>query len=55
MGKVKINLNLLLPEIPDERHACMQRSISIMQKHKDIEKTHLIPGSEENESRLCFH
>ena len=55
MEKVQINLNLLLPEIPDERDACVQRLISLMEKHKGVEKVHLIPGSEDNKAQLCFH
>lgn len=55
MEKIKINLDILLPEIPDERDVCVQRVISLMQKQKGVEKVHLIPGSEENEAKLCFH
>ncbi|TWI82631.1 heavy metal translocating P-type ATPase [Chitinophaga japonensis] len=55
MKKIKINLDLLLPEIPDERDACVQRIITVMQKHKGVEKAHLIPGNEANKAQLCFH
>ena len=55
MEKIQINLDILLPEIPDERDACVQRIISVMQKQKGIEKAHLIPGSEGNKAKLCFH
>ena len=55
MKKVQINLDILLPEIPDERDACVQRVIAIMQNHKGIEKAHLIPGNENNKAQLCFH
>ncbi|MBS1576790.1 MAG: heavy metal translocating P-type ATPase, partial [Bacteroidetes bacterium] len=55
MEKVQINLDLLLPEIPDERDACVKRLIAIMKKHKGIEKAHLISGTEENKAKLCFH
>lgn len=55
MEKVQINLDILLPEIPDERDACAQRMISAMQKQKGVEKAHLIPGSEDNKAKLCFH
>lgn len=55
MEKVQINLDILLPEIPDERDACVQRLISVMQKHKGIEKAHLTSDSEENKAKLCFH
>ena len=55
MQKVQINLSLLLPAIPDERDACVQRVISIMEKHKGIEKVHLVPASEQQKAQLCFH
>lgn len=37
MQKVKINLNLLLPEIPDERDACVARIIAVLKEHKGID------------------
>ena len=55
MEKIKIDLDLLLPEIPDERDACVQRIITMMQNHKGVEKAHLLPGNEKDEAKLCFH
>lgn len=55
MEKIKIDLDLLLPEIPDERDACVQRIIAVMQNHKGIEKTHLVAADGKNEAKLCFH
>lgn len=55
MEKAQINLEILLPEIPDERDACVQRLISVMQKHKGIENAHLIPAADGNNAKLCFH
>lgn len=55
MEKIKIDLDLLLSEIPDERDACVQRIISMMQNHKGIAKAHLLPGNEKDEAKLCFH
>ena len=55
MKKVQINLDLLLPEIPDERDACVKRLIAAMKKHKGIDKAHLIAGTEGNRAKLCFH
>ncbi|SIO01298.1 heavy metal translocating P-type ATPase [Chitinophaga niabensis] len=55
MEKIKIDLDLLLPEIPDERDACVQRIITMMQNHKGIAKAHLLPGNEKDEAKLCFH
>ena len=55
MEKTRINLDLLLPEIPDERDACVKRVIAVLEKRKGIEKAHLIPGTEQNKAKLCFH
>ncbi len=53
MQKTKINLNILLPEVPDERDECVLRIITVMQKHKGIEEVHVTRDS--NEAQLCFH
>lgn len=55
MQKVKINLNILLPEILDERDACVARIITQLQNHKGLEKVHLIPGNNKQQAQLCFH
>lgn len=55
MEKIKIDLDLLLPEVPDERDACVQRVITAMQHHKGIEKAHVIAADDRNSARLCFH
>ncbi|MBD3748588.1 MAG: heavy metal translocating P-type ATPase [Sphingobacteriales bacterium] len=55
MKKIKIDLQLLLPEIPNERDACVERLISSMEKQKGVEKAHLVPGNEKKETQLCFH
>lgn len=53
MEKVKINLEILLPNVPDERDACVERILSLMQKHKGIEKAHITGDGAE--AQLCFH
>lgn len=55
MKKIKINLAILLPEIPDERDACVQRLISIAQRQRGIEKVHLVPKDGDNDAQFCFH
>lgn len=55
MEKIKIDLDLLLPEIPDERDACVERIITMMQNHKGVAKAHLVPGDGKDEAKLCFH
>lgn len=55
MEKTKINLNILLPELPDERDACVERLIAVMQQQKGIEQTHIVAGNNGTAPMLCFH
>ena len=55
MEKLKINLAVLLPEIPSERDQCVSRIIHKAEQQKGIDKVHLIPGSENSKAQLCFH
>jgi Cd2+/Zn2+-exporting ATPase len=55
MEKIKINLAVLLPEIPDERDACVQRLISMAKRQRGIEKVHLVPKDGDNDAQFCFH
>jgi Zn2+/Cd2+-exporting ATPase len=52
--KTKINLDLILPEIPDERDECVKRLLEVMQNHKGIEKAHVVK-EDGNKATLCFH
>ncbi len=53
MQKTKIRLDILLPEVEDERDACVQRIITAMQHHKGVEQAHIV--GEGAEAQLCFH
>ena len=53
MQKTKINLTILLPEVPDERDECVQRIIAVMQKQKGVEEAHIV--GEGKDAQLCFH
>lgn len=55
MAKAQINLNILLPEIPHERDACVDRLIKALEVNKGIEKIHLKPKSGTSPAQLCFH
>lgn len=55
MEKTKINLDILLPEIPDERDRCVVRLIDRLQSTKGIDKVHVIAKEEDLPARLCFH
>lgn len=53
MEKTKINLDILLPEVPDERDACVQRIIETMQSHKGVTEAHVVGRGKE--AQLCLH
>lgn len=53
MQKTKINLNIILPDVPDERDECVQRIIAVMQKHKGVEEVHIVGSGKD--AQLCFH
>lgn len=55
MNKLQINLDILLPEIPDERDQCVSRIIERVQHHKGIEEVHIVPADENSRAKLCFH
>ena len=55
MEKTRINLDILLPEVPDERDECVNRIIRRLQFEKGIEKVHIIPGNGDSKAQICFH
>jgi len=55
MEKVKIDLDILLPELIDEKDACIDRLITSLEGHKEIEKVHLNSIHEQSKTQLCFH
>src|SRR4029078_4807668 len=55
MDKIKIDLDIVLPDIPDEKDDCVQRIIAATEKRKGIEKVHVVPKTATSKAKLCFH
>ena len=55
MEKTRINLDILLPEVPNERDECVNRIVTRLQYEKGIEKVHIIPGNGDHKAQICFH
>lgn len=55
MNKTKVNLDILLPEVPDERDECVKRIITSLQNKRGIDKVHVVPENENTKAQLCFH
>jgi Cd2+/Zn2+-exporting ATPase len=50
--KLVLDLTLVLPRVPDERDACVERLISLL-KSKNIDQAHVV--HEEGKAQLCLH
>lgn len=55
MKKIQINIDMVLPEVPDEGDACVNRIIKLLSAERGIEKLHVVPGTNSSKAELCFH
>lgn len=55
MNKIKINLDVLLPDVPDEKDACVQRIMSELKDTQGLEAIHIVPEQHDAKAQLCFH
>lgn len=55
MEKTAIDIDILLPEVPDDHDACVQRIIDTLQNKRGIDKVHVVPVNHEKKAKLCFH
>ncbi len=55
MKKLKLEIPLILPEVPDEKDKCVQELISLLREQKGLEKVHVSAAAENGVPQLCFH
>ena len=55
MERTRINLDILLPEVPDDRDECVSRIIRLLQPQRGIDKVHIIPKQGNKNAQLCLH
>jgi len=55
MDKIKIDLDIVLPDIPNEKDECVRRMVAATEKRKGIEKVHIVPETTTSKAKLCFH
>lgn len=55
MEKTKINLDIILPEVPNERDECVSRIIKSLEYKRGIDKVHVVPEKGNKKAQLCFH
>lgn len=54
MNKTTINLDILLPDVPDEKDACVKRIIEEMQRQRGIERACRHCGTQCRSSSFAF-
>jgi Zn2+/Cd2+-exporting ATPase len=52
---IKIDLPVLLPEVPDARDACVARLEAVIRESPGILSTHVVTGDMDREAHLCLH
>ncbi len=55
MEKTKINLDIILPQVPNERDECVSRIIESLAGKRGIDKVHVVPEDGNRKAQLCFH
>jgi len=55
MKKLEIEIPVILPGVPDEKDACVQRLIERLQYQKGLEKVHVADQTGNGIPKLCFH
>ena len=55
MKKTRINLDILLPNVPNERDECVSRIIKLLESKRGIDKVHIVPEDGSDKAQLCFH
>lgn len=52
-SSIQLEIQLLLPEVEDERDQCVERLQDLVKEHKGIQKAHIT--QEDGRARLCVH
>ena len=50
-----MQIPVVLPGVPDEKDACVERLIHRMEEQEAIEKVHVAQGKDTRQPQLCFH
>lgn len=55
MQKLQIDLNIVLPEVPDEKDQCVERLMGLLEDRPGIEKVHVRAATQTHPDQLCIH
>lgn len=55
MNKTKLELTVLMPDVPDAADQCVHRLMDLLHSKVGIDKAHIKVDSQSNSDRLCIH
>ena len=53
--RIRLDLPILLPDVPDAKDACVERLTSSLEEHDGIDRVHVAPSTNGEPDRLCIH
>ena len=53
--KLKLEITMLLPDIPDVRDKCAERLLRSLSEKEGVEHVHIIENEAEEPAQLCIH
>ena len=55
MEKARIDISLVLPDVPDAQDTCVNRLINLLEAKEGIDAAHLLDPSKDKSNQLCIH
>ena len=55
MKKLQLKIPVILPQVPNEKDACVKRLIKELEAEEGLEKVHIADEQEDSVPQLCFH
>lgn len=55
MKKLQLKIPVILPQVPNQKDACVERLIQELQAKEGIEKVHVADANGDDVPQLCFH
>ena len=53
--KLQLDIPLVLPEVPDESDACIDRLTAALAQRPGVERAHIVPAGASGPAQLCLH
>lgn len=54
-AKLRLDIPVILPEVPDAADACVARLIATLEGREGITEAHMVPPENGHQAQLCIH